>query len=73
MPRFAANVSIMFTEIDFQDRFQAARGLLFQLLAAAVLDAFRSPASSLSSKELRSYINAITTNRGACRDPSKIV
>lgn len=31
MPRFAANVSIMFTEIDFQDRFQAARGLLFQL------------------------------------------
>lgn len=35
MPRFAANVSIMFTEIDFQDRFQADRGLLFQLRGTA--------------------------------------
>ncbi|MEJ7807771.1 MAG: hydroxypyruvate isomerase, partial [Telluria sp.] len=48
MPKFAANLSLMFTEVDFLDRFAAARAHGFE--AVEFLFPYAFPAAQIAER-----------------------
>lgn len=80
MPKFAANLSLMFTELDFLDRFAAARANGFD--AVEFLFPYAYPAADLSARLASSELELVLHNlppgdwdagdRGMACDPERV-
>ncbi|MES2019280.1 MAG: hydroxypyruvate isomerase [Pseudomonadota bacterium] len=80
MPKFAANLSLMFTELDFLDRFAAARAHGFE--AVEFLFPYAWPATQIAERLARSDLQLVLHNlpagdwaageRGLACDPARI-
>lgn len=80
MPQFAANLSLMFTEVDFLDRFDAARGHGFE--AVEFLFPYAWPAHAIAERLARHSLTLALHNlpagdwaageRGIACDPGRV-
>ncbi len=80
MPKFAANLSLMFTEVDFLDRFGAARAHGFE--AVEFLFPYAFPAAQLAERLAASQLQLVLHNlppgdwaageRGMACDPARV-
>lgn len=80
MPKFAANVSLMFTELDFLDRFGAARDCGFE--AVELLFPYAWPAAQIAERLARAQLPLVLHNlpagdwaageRGLACDPQRV-
>ncbi len=80
MPKFAANLSLMFTELDFLDRFAAARANGFE--AVEFLFPYAWPAASIAERLQASGLKLVLHNlppgdwaageRGMACDPARV-
>ena len=60
MPRFAANLTWLFTECDFLDRFDAAAGCGFE--AVEVLFPYEHPAEAIAERLKRNHLAMVLIN-----------
>ncbi|MES2319450.1 MAG: hydroxypyruvate isomerase [Pseudomonadota bacterium] len=80
MPQFAANLSLMFTELDFLDRFDAARANGFA--AVEFLFPYAFPAEAIADRLARAQLQLVLHNlpagdwdageRGIACDPARV-
>ena len=80
MPKFAANVSLMFTEVDFLDRFAAARAQGFA--AVEFLFPYAFPVAAIAEKLAQNELTLVLHNlpagdwaageRGMACDPARV-
>ena len=80
MPKFAANLSLMFTEVDFLDRFGAARASGFE--AVECLFPYAWPAAEIAERLARHQLKLVLHNlpagnwaageRGIACDPARV-
>ena len=66
MPKFAANLSFLFTELPFLDRFEAAAKAGFK--AVEYLNPFEYPADELRARLKANGLTQAQIGRASCRE-----